>query len=150
MHADLLAEKGFGGMFIRIVTAISLMISVAAQAAAPVTGRWYTAGQQSIVEIFPCGASICGKVIKILKPTKQGPNPKDINNPDPKLRSRYIIGMTFLSGFADIGNQWSGTIYDPRSGKSYRSTMQKQKNGNLHVKGCWGPFCQTEIFTPAR
>jgi uncharacterized protein (DUF2147 family) len=124
--------------------------SVSAMAAAPVTGHWYTDGKDSIIEIGQCGATICGKVIKVLKNMPNGKPPIDANNPDPKLRGRPVQGITILSGFQANGKVWSGTIYDPRAGKSYKSTLALLTSGNLQVKGCWGPFCRTVIFTPAK
>ena len=37
-----------------------------------------------------------------------------------------------------------GQIYDPKSGKTYRSVVYKGKSGSLVVKGCIGPFCQAQ------
>lgn len=118
-------------------------------AAVPVTGRWYTAEKDSIVHIGQCGPVICGKVAKVLKTPPGGGPAVDSNNPDPSLRSRPIQGITILSGFKDAGGEWEGQIYDPRAGKTYRSTMAKQPDGSLKVKGCVGPFCKAVTFTPA-
>ncbi len=135
----------------RIFIALAaISAAVPAIAAAPVTGRWYTDGKDSIIEIAPCGDAICGRVIKVLKNMPDGKPPIDANNPDPKLRSRPVQGITILSGFKPDGKIWSGTIYDPRAGKSYKSTLALVTSGNLQVKGCWGPFCRTVIFTPAK
>jgi uncharacterized protein (DUF2147 family) len=130
---------------------VALLPAKPAVAAASVNGKWYTDGQDSIVEVGPCGASVCGRVAKILKPQPGGPAvPVDSNNPDPKLRTRPIQGMTILSGFKDTGKEWVGSIYDPRAGKTYKSTMVRLANGNLKVKGCWGPFCRSVYFTPVK
>ncbi len=138
-------------MIRRILSILLVAIAVPASAAVPVNGRWFTDGQDSIIEIGQCGATICGKVVKILKPNPQGSmNPVDSNNPDPKLRNRPILGTVILSGFKDSGKEWTGSIYDPRAGKTYKSTMVKLVNGNLKVKGCWGPFCRSVNFTPAK
>jgi uncharacterized protein (DUF2147 family) len=128
-----------------VITAVPLF------AAAPVAGRWYTDGRDSIIEIGPCGAAVCGRVIKIIKVSPGTPAvPLDGHNPDPKLRHRPIQGLTILSGFTDTGPEWTGTIYDPRAGKSYNSKMKRLADGTLQVKGCWGPFCRTVIFTPVK
>jgi uncharacterized protein (DUF2147 family) len=133
------------------VSAALLITATPAHAAAPVSGRWYTGGQESIVEIGQCGATICGKVAKILKPDPKGPPvPIDSNNPDPALRKRPIQGLTILSGFKDAGKEWAGSIYDPRRGMTFKSTMVRLANGNLKVKGCWGFICRSEYFTPVK
>lgn len=134
-----------------VIPVVLMSLAVPAQAAVSVSGRWYTDGQDSIVEIGQCGGAVCGKVAKILKPQPGGPPvPVDSNNPDPKLRTRPILGLTILSGFKDAGKEWAGSIYDPRAGKTYKSTMLKLANGNLRVKGCWGPFCRSVYFTPVK
>ncbi len=132
------------------VIALAFLLPTQAQAAASVNGRWYTDKKDSIVEIGPCGTAICGKVAKILAPTPNGKPAIDSNNPDPKLRTRPILGITILSGFKDAGKEWGGSIYDPRAGKTYRSTLARLTDGTLRVKGCVGPFCKTLIFTQAK
>ena len=36
------------------------------QAAAPITGRWVTQSKDGVVEIYQCGAQICGRLAKFL------------------------------------------------------------------------------------
>lgn len=129
---------------------VASLLSVSAQAAAPVTGRWITQSKDGVVEIYECGATICGKISKFLVNPPAGPGAKDLNNPNKTLRSRTILGMNILTGFKAAGDEWKGHIYDPKSGKTYRSIVYKGKSGNLVVKGCIGPFCQAQSWTPAR
>ncbi len=133
-----------------IATVSVSALSVPARAAAPVTGRWVTQSKDGIVEIYQCGATICGKLAKFLVAPPNGIGQKDINNPNKALRSRTLLGMDILTGFKEAGNEWKGQIYDPKSGKTYRSVVYKGKSGNLVVKGCIGPFCQAQTWTAAR
>lgn len=123
--------------------------AVALAAPAPIAGNWVTEDGVALVQIAPCGRSLCGKVAKVLKP-----NPKfsqtDVNNPDKSKRGRPIIGLPVLSGFTADGDVWRGRIYDPKSGKDYRSVVRRNANGTLKVEGCVGPFCQTQTWRPAR
>jgi uncharacterized protein (DUF2147 family) len=128
----------------------ALALTLPAHAAAPVTGRWVTQSKDGVVEIYQCGANLCGKLAKFLVPPPNGAGQKDVNNPDKNLRSRTLLGMNILTGFREVGNEWKGQIYDPKSGKTYRSVVYKGKSGNLVVKGCIGPFCQAQSWTPAR
>ena len=136
----------------RISTAFvaAMLLSTTAQAAAPVTGKWVTQSKDGVVEIYECGATICGKLAKFLVPPPNGIGQKDVNNPDKALRNRTLLGMNILTGFKPAGNEWKGQIYDPKSGKTYRSIVYKGKSGNLVVKGCIGPFCQAQTWTAAR
>jgi uncharacterized protein (DUF2147 family) len=131
------------------VVFMSIFSFFPARAAPQVSGQWLTTEKDSIVEIAPCGATHCGRIVRILAPTPEGA-PKDKNNPDPALRNRPIQGLTILSGFIDIGKMWQGSIYDPRAGRVYKSFLSLQPNGTLNVKGCLGPFCRTMTWTRAR
>ena len=132
-----------------LAVSLSVISSAPAWAAASVSGLWLTTERDSIVEIGPCGAALCGRITRILKPNPNGP-PRDTNNPDPALRNRPIQGLAILTGFHDAGGKWEGTAYDPRAGKSYRSYLSLNGDGTLTVKGCLGPFCRSKTWTRAR
>ena len=133
-----------------LAIAATCLLTLSAQAAAPITGRWVTQSKDGVVEIYQCGAQLCGKLAKFLVMPPAGAGAKDINNPNKALRGRTILGMNVLSGFTEKGDEWKGQIYDPKSGKTYRSVVYKGKSGNLVVKGCIGPFCQAQTWTPSR
>ena len=101
------------------------------------------------MEIAPCGAKLCGTIVKLTGP-RSGADPRDANNPDPALRTRRILGLPILTGFTACQKDWRGQIYDPNSGKTYRSIVKIGKNGTLEVQGCVGPFCRTQVWTRAR
>lgn len=130
-----------------LAVALLLPFAVPADAAPPVAGRWLTDGGKALVEIAPCGNALCGRIARVLVSTSGAAT--DRNNPDPKLRGRPLTGLTILSGFTDAGAVWKGRIYDPESGRSYRSELEK-RDGTLRVKGCLGPFCRTQVWRPAR
>ncbi len=134
-----------------VIPALGLVLmSGPVYAAAPIAGKWYTDAKDSIMEIGPCGTKMCGKVVRIIKGRPDGKPAIDDRNPDPALRGRKILGATLFNGFSDGGTEWTGgTLYDPRAAKAYKGTLARLKNGNLKVTGCWGPFCQSKIFTPA-
>lgn len=129
---------------------VTILLASSTFAAVPITGRWVTAEKNAVVEIYPCGNTMCGKIAKFLVPPPQGAGQKDVNNPDKSLRGRTLLGMNILSGFTAKGDQWNGQIYDPKAGKIYRSVVYKGTSGNLIVKGCIGPFCQSQTWTVAR
>lgn len=118
-------------------------------AAEPVTGRWVTAEKDAVVVIAPCGKAICGTIERFLVPPPQGNDQRDVNNPDPAKRKRRLLGTPILSSFTADGDLWRGQIYDPKSGKSYRSVLRRKGAGVLEVKGCIGPFCQTQVWRKA-
>ena len=131
------------------ITAIIGITVAANAAAASIKGRWTTKEKDSVIEVASCGTAMCGRVSKFLRTPPGGVDQKDIKNADKNLRSRKIMGMAVLHSLKADGEVWRGTIYDPRNGKSYRSVVYLQKNGNLNVKGCLGPICQSQVWTPA-
>lgn len=132
----------------RTVIAAAALFGVAATGPASVTGRWLTVDGKALVEVAPCGQTLCGRIARVLKPRPGGPA-VDANNPDPAQRNRPIAGLVILSGFTPDGNRWKGRIYDPESGRTYRSELIRA-GGTLKVKGCIGPFCRTQEWTQVR
>lgn len=101
-----------------------------------VIGIWLTYEEKSQVRIFK---ATNGKYYGKIDWLKEDKDQKDSNNPDLSLRDEPIMGMTILKGFSYNKNKeyWdSGTIYDPKNGKTYDCYMwfenDKQK---LDIKG---------------
>ncbi len=130
---------------------IVTVLSASAAMAAPVSisGNWLTKEKDAVIKIAPCGAAMCGTLSKYLVIPPKGADQRDDNNPDKNLRTRKLLGSNVLINFTADGNQWKGKIYDARNGKTYRSIVYKGKTGNLIVKGCIGPFCQSQTWTSA-
>ena len=135
----------------RFAVAVVIILSAASGASATrsIAGRYLTEDGAGIVEVAPCGKPWCGRLVKILK-AKPGAPRVDVNNRDPSLRHRPILGIPILSGFSKRGDDWRGTIYDPRNGKSYESIVHRNADGSLKVKGCIAFFCQTQRWTVSR
>jgi len=122
----------------------------AAFAAEPITGRWVTAEKDAVIVIAPCGKALCGTIERFLVAPPQGNDQRDINNPDAAKRKRKLLATTpILSAFTQESDLWRGQIYDPKSGKSYRSVVRRKGPNVLEVKGCIGPFCQTQLWRRA-
>lgn len=126
-----------------------LLGPVPAFAAEPVTGNWLTEESKALVQIEACGKTICGKIVKVLKPTPGRPT-TDLANPDPRLRSHPIAGTYILTGFVDAGSLWKGKIYDPQSGKTYAGKLMRNPDGSLKVQGCIAFMCKGPTWQPAR
>ena len=132
-----------------VALTLAVLASAQASAAEPVQGRWITAEKDAVIAIAPCGAKLCGRIDKFLVPPPQGLDQRDVNNKDAAKRSRKLLGMPILTGFTEESDQWRGTIYDPKSGKTYRSVIKRKSATMLEVKGCIGPFCQTQVWRKA-
>lgn len=103
-------------------------------------GTWTNQEKEAKFEIYKCGDKLCGKITWLKEPMRDGKPKTDINNPDKKLQSQPVIGLVFLKGFEyDEDNKWEdGTIYDPKSGKTYSSYMQMLAKDKMEVKGYIG------------
>ncbi|WP_174278709.1 DUF2147 domain-containing protein [Sphingomonas bacterium] len=125
------------------------LIAAAALAAAPapIGGHWLTPGGEAVVEVAPCGAALCGRIVRVVKP-RPGPQ-VDARNPDPALRGRPIIGLVILAALRPDADRWRGRIYDPESGRTYRAEVARGGTA-LKVKGCFGPFCRSQLWAAAR
>jgi uncharacterized protein (DUF2147 family) len=112
-----------------------------------ILGTWRTEGDESKVEIFQCGDKLCGKIVWLKNPKYidrddgvVGTPIIDKNNPDPALRSRPLIGLTVLAGFTLISDDtWgNGTLYDPRTGKTYEGKIHQASSNRLELRGFVG------------
>lgn len=111
-----------------------------------VFGVWETQAGTSHVEIADCGDETpCGTVVWLdadaLLPGVTPETAVDANGDN-------VLGLKILHSFERKKNDWrSGTIYDPEHGKTYGSRIKLKSDNTLQVKGCIGPFCQTQIWT---
>ena len=126
--------------------AVAMLAATPLAAAEPIAGSWVTATRDGVVRIAPCGKSLCGTLARFLVTPPGGADQRDVHNPDAKLRNRKLLGLPILTGFSEDGAVWRGNIYDPKAGKSYRSVLRRLAGDRLEVKGCIGPFCQTQVW----
>lgn len=130
--------------------AATLLVSqsvLQAQSPASVYGRWKTDDHKAVVTIGACGPSLCGRISKVLDKVPAVPE-TDINNPNPDMRNRPIIGLPVLSGFKRDGREWTGgRAYDPKTGNSYRAKLALNEDGSLKVTGCILFVCRSKRWT---
>ena len=123
-----------------------LLISQQNFAQSQILGRWISEDKKGITEIFLRNEMYYGKIVWV-KPDKDTPF-TDIENPDRSKRSQPLINLVILKGFAYRNNEWeNGTVYDPANGKTYNCTMKLLNNNTLRVRGHWGPFYRTELWS---
>lgn len=125
---------------------ISALISLAtAVSAANVEGDWVTADRSAVVRISHCGASLCGTINRVLLRDPKVPK-LDVNNPQPMLRSRPLVGLQVLSGFSPQGSKWTGgSAYDPKTGNTYRAKLAPS-GGTLILTGCVLFICESQMW----
>ena len=92
-----------------------LLLAAPANAADPIAGRWVTEERDAVIDVGACGRSTCGRIARFLVPPPDGADQRDVNNPDPELRRRRLLGLPVLSGFSEEEDLWRGRIYDPKN-----------------------------------
>jgi uncharacterized protein (DUF2147 family) len=103
-----------------------------------ITGRWLSGDKTGWIEIRLVDGNPVGIAAGATDPADA--DRLDELNPDPALCSRALRGITILQGFHYAGEQvWQGgTIYDPNSGKTYKSTITLVDRNTLKVRGFVG------------
>ncbi|WDF54723.1 DUF2147 domain-containing protein [Mucilaginibacter sp. KACC 22063] len=122
-----------------------------AQGADAILGKWQNPTGEGHITIYKKGDKFFGKLSWIKYPNDANGKPKtDIHNPDENLRSRPELGLELLKDFVYDGDNVykEGTIYDPKSGKTYscKMTLDGRK---LKIRGYVGISLigRTEVFT---
>lgn len=128
-------------LFLCLLCLLGVVGKSSAQSLSPL-GVWTDGEKKATFEIYQCGNKLCGKILSLTQPNdpKTGKPKTDAQNPDPKLRSRSLVGIVFMQGFEyDDENKWDdGKIYKPQNGKTYSCYIKMLKPNVLEVKGYIG------------
>ena len=112
-----------------------------------VVGVWKTHGDKSLVKVGPCEDSICGTLEWFAELDSATAPILDSQNDDETLRTRELKGAAIIYGFKPTRKGWrKGRIYDPESGKTYKSKVTRIASDKLRVEGCIGPVCQKFVW----
>jgi len=114
---------------------------VFAQSKEALAGKWLTATGDAQVQIYPAGGKFSGRIVWLKKPDDNTGKPQtDNKNPDPGLAKRPIIGLEMLKGFTyvDDGIWEGGTIYDPKTGKTFSCKISMVDHNKIFVRGFVG------------
>jgi uncharacterized protein (DUF2147 family) len=103
--------------------------------AGDILGIWYNEEKTSKVQIYQEGNKFFAKVVWLKEPNDKvtGKPRTDNLNQDPKLQKVPLLGLVVLKNFVfDGDDEWnSGTIYDPKNGKTYSSKIHFGDSPNL-------------------
>lgn len=116
-----------------------------AQTAEDAFGTWKHPDNGSNISIYQCGGGLCAKVVKVADPSR-----KDEKNPDPKLRTRPVVGVVIMNGAKKSGDKgWSGKLYNTQDGETYSGNVTVVSKNTLKLEGCvmGGLICQGPTWT---
>ncbi|MBC7653657.1 MAG: DUF2147 domain-containing protein [Oligoflexus sp.] len=127
---------------------------VFAQSADAVVGKWINGDNNAHIQIFKSGNSYDGKLIYLKDPKDENGKAKvDANNPNSNLKTRPILGLQLLNNFNyDDGTWEDGTIYDPKTGKTYSCKITMNGKDKLNVRGYVGISLigRTDVWTKVK
>ena len=119
-----------------------------------VLGLW--ASDHSLFELIEDEGRLLGIIRVITNPTytqeeapaRVGELRKDDQNPEPAKRNRPLVGISILSEYEYKKGLWRGKIYDPDTGKTYKSRISLTPDGRLKIRGYIGSpvFGQSAYF----
>jgi uncharacterized protein (DUF2147 family) len=142
--------------YLILLWSIFLGVLAHADERASVLGRW--ASDNSILEVVESGGQLHATIIALLDPIYRadeedgvaGTVRVDSKNPNEALRARPLVGIDLLEAYSYEDGKWHGRIYDPESGKTYKSQMTVDSDGNLLMRGYIGmPMLgRTATFKP--
>jgi uncharacterized protein (DUF2147 family) len=94
----------------------------------PIAGLWKTEQGEAIVEMYGCGAEICGR-FRWIRDDARGRGLRGMH--------RSLCRMQFIGGFKNHGGGHydGGWIYDPDDGSTYDADMTLTDAGSLDLHG---------------
>lgn len=102
-------------------------------------GLWFNEEKEAKIQFYEQGGKLYGKIVWLKEPQDNGKDKTDKNNPKPELRNKPVVGLVILTGFEKDGKNWkNGDIYDPKSGKTYSSTIKWAGDRQLNIRGYIG------------
>jgi uncharacterized protein (DUF2147 family) len=126
-------------------------ITAFAQSSDAIVGKWLNKDKDAHIQIYKMGGKFNGKLVWLKNPNNEhGKAKTDTHNPDVNLRGRALLGLEILKGFSFDSGEWEeGTIYDPKSGKTYSCKMTMSGNDKLNVRGYIGISLigRTDVWT---
>jgi uncharacterized protein (DUF2147 family) len=118
---------------------LAVSFSAFAQNKDAIIGKWLNPSGEGQIEIYKKGDKYYGKLAWMKEPNLNGKPKLDSKNPDENLKKRALLNLEILKDFVYDGSKWTdGTIYDPKSGKTYSCNLSLKSTDVLNVRGYVG------------
>jgi uncharacterized protein (DUF2147 family) len=107
------------------------------------SGTYLSESGETRVRVAKCGNAYCGTIVAV-----QG-EAKDVNNPDPKLKTRNLVGVPMISNIVPSGDSFTGSLYNYKDGKTYTGKMRFKGGNAMELSGCvlGGLICRSQTWT---
>ena len=118
-----------------------IMLASFAQDGDVVLGIWQSEHGSGRIQIYKDGNTYNGKLVWLKEANDESGRIKlDINNPSKNLRSQPINGLEVLRNFTykDDGVWVDGTVYDPKSGRTYSCKLLMSSSDKLEIRAYMG------------
>lgn len=117
---------------------------------AQIEGRWLSEEKDGEILVYKEGKKWYGRLVraKLNKDT----NNLDLENPDIEEHSKSVVGKVIVKDMKKDGKGWNGgTVYDPKSGKTYEAKMWRDGD-DLKLRGFMGLslFGRSSTWTPIK
>lgn len=124
-------------LFMLLFVAVSF--NAIAQSKDAIVGKWLNASGEGQIEVYKKGDKYYGKLAWLKEPNLNGKPKVDSKNPTASLQSRPLLNLEILKDFVYEGDKWTdGTIYDPKSGKTYSCNLSLKGADVMNVRGYIG------------
>jgi uncharacterized protein (DUF2147 family) len=116
-----------------------------------VLGEWESAEKDGRMAFYKHGNTYAARLtwgVQITEADRKT-SKKDTKNPDPSLRSRNIVGITYITGLTFRDGQYvGGRIYNPLDGNTYDCKITLE-NGDVHLRAYMGlpVLGETRVWT---
>lgn len=141
-------------IFMACVSLFTSFIAISESKASAITnadilGEWWSSAKDARIDMTVQEGKVFGKITWV-RPEEE--NKLDEKNPDTKLKTQKVLGLVILKDFKLENEGWvDGSIYDPKSGKTYscKMSLDKSDRNKLNIRGYVGVpmFGRSEVFS---
>jgi len=132
-----------------ITLAILILSDIAHADSHDVYGTFITDEGSAKIQIKDCGdGSPCGHFIWF---APDQPPKVTVTRKFSGEKGQPLLGSVMLKNFSKRKSDWrGGKVFDSDNDKVYHARLKRLPDGSLQVKGCIGPFCQTQVWPESK
>lgn len=127
-----------------------LLVAKVAFCQSSIIGQWKTVDDntgevKAIVELYQSRGVVNGRILRIFNAEYPDPVCDACEETDDRFKKK-IVGMDIIRDMKPEEDGYGGgNILDPENGRVYRCRLWLE-DGNLMVRGYWGPFYRTQVW----